>query len=78
MIDLGVADHLSDICIQKLHAVRFLLCLVKIHGAWFISGQVIKEVLHVVLYFIFVLVHCLIAFLISLFLFHSNEHLVQV
>ena len=78
MIELTVAVHLSDSCIQKLHAVRFLHCLVKVHGVRVIADQVSKGVLHVVLYFIVVLVHRLIVLLIVLFLLHRTERLVQV
>ena len=52
MIELVVAVHLSDSCIQKLDTVMFLHCLVKVHGVRVISDQVSKGVLHVVLYFI--------------------------
>ena len=78
MIELAVAVHLSDSCIQKLHAVRFLHCLVKVHGVRVISDQVSKGVLHVVLYFKVFLVHLLILLLVVLFLLHHTERIFQV
>ena len=57
MLELAVAVHLSDSCIQKFLVVGFLHCLIKVHGVRFRSGQVSKGVLHVVLYFIVVLVN---------------------
>ena len=70
MLDLTLAVKLSDRRIHKLDTVMFLHCLVKVHGVQVIAGQVSKGVLHVVLYFIVVLVHCLIVLLIVLFLLH--------
>ena len=78
MLELAVAVHLSDSCIQKFLVVRFLHCLIKVHGVWFRSGQVSKGVFHDVLYFIVILVHRLIVLLIVLFLLYRTERLVQV
>ena len=78
MLQLAVAVHLPDYCFRKFLAVRFLHGLVKTHGFRVRDGQLIKVVLHVVLYLVVVLVHRLIVFMIFLFLLYRTERLVQI
>ena len=78
MLDLTLAVKLSDRRIHKLDTVMFLHCLVKVHDVRVRAGQVSKGVLHVVLYFVIVLVHSLIVFLLFLLILHRNELLVTV
>ena len=64
MLQITVAVHLPDGCIKKFLADRFLCGLVKVHGFWVRAVQVGQGVLHIVLYLVVVLVHCLVILLI--------------
>ena len=77
MLQLTVAVYFPDGCVQEFFSVRLLHGLVKIYGVWVRAGQVNKGVLHVFLYLVVVLVHCLIVSLIVVFLLHCTEHLIR-
>ena len=77
MLDLTVDVHLSDCCVQKFLADGLFYFLIKIHGVHVRSGQILKGVLHFVLYFIVVLVYTPIIFLIVLLILYRTERIVQ-